>query len=248
MLSLDIARFSVKREAAKGYLGLLWWFADPAINALLYWFLVVVVFRSADDEFVPFVLLGLVIWRWIQQSVTGGSNAIYSNSGLMRTVHIPKLVFVFKEVTVAGYRFVFGFAAIMVIYFLLGYFPTVAYFLLPIQFAATLVMILGLASLLSSLVPFFPDTQQFLPHAFRVLMFVSGVFYSQERLPEKLVPIYRLNPFSGLVDGFRAIMMRGEAPDFPLLIYAASVGLACGLVGFVIHMKYNRLYPRIIAA
>jgi len=168
---------------------MLWWVADPAINAFLHWFLIVVVFQSGQKDFASFAVLGLLIWRWNSGAMSSGSNVIRSNASLMRSFHIPKLVFVLMEIFVQTGRFFFGIFVLLVFYHILGDYINWYCRLIPAQLAVAMMFIFRTTALLSAIVPFFPDLHNMLQDGFRVLMFVSGVFYSADRLPEPLCPL-----------------------------------------------------------
>lgn len=246
LLAYHIAKFNLKKDSVKTYTGVLWWLAEPGLNALIYWFLIVVVFKSGQDDFVPFALLGLVVWRWMQKAIIRGSTALQSNAALMRSIHMPKLTFVLKEVFIETFHFFCGLIVILAVYHLLGYYANLNYIFLPLQFATAFIFVLCWAMLLSAIVPFVPDLPLFFSHLFRILMFVSGVFYSAERLPERFRFIYNLNPLVPLVEGFRSIMMYKQAPPLLTLLCAAGFSMIAGLIGIGLHQKYNRLYPRIL--
>ena len=249
VLAFHLARFSLKKDSLKTYSGAAWWLAEPAMNAAIYWFLIVVVFQARREGFLPFALLGLVVWRWVQQSVIIAGNSIRNNAALMRSIHYPKFMFVLKDVLVQTFHFLFGLVVVIAAYQFLGYPVSWYYLLLPVQLVVVLFVIFGYAMFVSAIVPFVPDLHQLLRHVFRLLLFASGVLYGAEDLPAKFMYhfLYYLNPFVPLVEGFRDLLLFERVPDLYGVFYALGVGLGFAAIGCWLHKKYNRVYPRIVA-
>jgi lipopolysaccharide transport system permease protein len=59
-------------------------------------------------------------------------------------------------------------------------------------------------------------------------MFVSPVIYPLGVVPDAWRPLYLLNPMAGIIQSFRDILLRGQAPD-PLPIVMATVVVALSL-------------------
>ena len=245
-LAYYMALFSLKRQSFGTYLGAIWWFTDPVVNTAVYYFLIVVIFKARGEEFVQFLLVGLFIWRWFQSCTSNCANAIMSNASLTRQVHLPKALFVVKEVM--QQTVMFGFAMVILLSFLyisgVRFDHTMLYF--PLMIAAGLIVISGFGFLFASVVPFFPDLRVLINYGLRIGMFMSGTFFDGSRIPEEFRGIYYANPMAHLIEAFRAVLLFNETPDMLGLLYASTFGAVLGTVGFIILRRNDRVYPRIV--
>ena len=72
------------------------------------------------------------------------------------------------------------------------------------------------------------------------LSFLSGTFYSIERLPEFLQTISKLNPFFYMIDGFRYSFL--ETSDGSIFIGAVYLFILCILLGLLAYLLLKKGY------
>ena len=77
-------------------------------------------------------------------------------------------------------------------------------------------------------------------------MFMSGVFYDITALPERVQLYFRLNPMATLIENYRAVLIHGAWPDWPVLGIIASVSMLGIGAALYLLMRYDRIYPRAV--
>lgn len=87
---------------------------------------------------------------------------------------------------------------------------------------------LTVALVLSALQVRWRDVGVAMPVLVQVWMFVSPVIYPLGVVPESWRPLYLLNPMAGIINSFRDVLLRGQAPDPTPLLFALVV-TACAL-------------------
>ncbi len=92
-LILHKAWADFRADVDKTYLGMAWWVIDPLINTGIYYFVFSVIMKSRVENFVPFLLIGIVFYRWFDAALKAGSKAILSNMAFVRQVAFHKMVF-----------------------------------------------------------------------------------------------------------------------------------------------------------
>ncbi|MBL4567407.1 MAG: ABC transporter permease, partial [Porticoccus sp.] len=80
----------LKAESSRSYLGFFWWILEPALYMVAFYIVFALVFQRGGPGFIPFLLCGLVVWKWFGSVVSGSANVILSSSALIRQVYIPK--------------------------------------------------------------------------------------------------------------------------------------------------------------
>lgn len=233
-----------KHEFAGTFGGILWWFGEPVIYTLIYYFVFAVVFNAHVENFIAFLMLGLVTWRWFSRAITSAATSVARGSPLMRQVDIPKVIFPLESVIVESYKFLVALAVTMAGLMLAGSLAYQTLYTLPLVFIVSFMLLLGTGLVTSAIVPFFPDLKNIIPLFFRGLIFLSGVFYQIEQVPEAYRSYFYLNPLAHLIEAFRDVMLFGQMPDFRALLVIGLLSALICTAGLYIHWRYNRVFAR----
>jgi lipopolysaccharide transport system permease protein len=246
---LELVGFQVyadlRSESERTYVGFLWWVIDPIVSMAVYYLVFKVIFQRGEPGFVAFLFVGLVTWRWMTATVSRGSKSILQGASLMNQVYLPKIIL--PTVSILSDTVKFGIVFMLLLGFLgiTGHAPSEAYLVLPVLLVTEFLLIIALTLLFAAVVPFLPDIQMTLDHVFRLLFFLSGVFYSIARIPEQLQPWMRINPMATLIEGYRAVLLEAQLPQWGPLLAVALVSLAGVLLGAALIARNDRVYPKL---
>jgi lipopolysaccharide transport system permease protein len=234
----------LRAESARTYIGFVWWFIDPIVNMALFYFVFSFLLDRGVEDYVPFLLIGMVTWKWFNSSVVVAANSIRANAGLISQVYIPKPFFPLVVVAETTVKFAIAFGLLLGFLWAYGFDVDVHYAALPLVALVQLGFISAVALLVSSVVPFFPDLNIVLENVLRMLFFLSGVFFPTARLPESIQPWFALNPMLVLIESFRDVLMYGRWPSASALVSVMAASLAVGAAGWWLLARYDRVYPR----
>lgn len=244
-LVFHLAYRELRAESERTYVGFLWWVLEPLASLLVYYVVFGLVLTRDIDNYVTFLFVGLVPWRWLQMSVMHGASSILAAKGLMRQVYLPKVVF--PAVTLVTDTFKFALVFVLVLAFVLaGGFPvTAAYLWLPVLLLAQALLIAAATLAAAAVTPFFPDVRIVLDNVVRLWFFLSGIFYEVSAFPEPVQTWFRLNPMVPILEGYRRVLLDGTPPD-RLLVLAIGVAGAVltALAAQLIHRNDFR-YPKL---
>jgi lipopolysaccharide transport system permease protein len=231
----------LRAERSRSYLGLIWWVLDPAMQMAVWWVLIDVIMHAGGPGYLPSLLIGLTLWQWMKSCMTHGGYAIWSHLGLVRQVRLPPLVFPIVAMLSDTVKFLYIFGVLLVILWVSGYPPNIAYFgLLPL-FVATFLLSAGVGFVISALVPLLPDLRFVIEQVLTVVMYLSGVVFMLSSVPSPLREILALNPIAVIMDAARGILMHGLWPNWIGLGKATLISiLACAVGAYVV----GRLAPR----
>jgi len=237
----------LRAESAKGYIGYLWWVVEPVMYMAAFFVIFGMVFERGGEGFVPFLLSGLVAWKWFSSSVNGSKNAISKkNAGIMSQVYLPKYIFPTITVITNTIKFLVVFSFLLAALWIAGYPPSEVWLALPVLFVVQFVLILGLAWLVSSVVPLLPDIQLILTNIMSLLFFCSGIFFDISKVPGTLGFILKLNPVAVLLESYRRILISAEWPEWGFLGMALGFGLVVLWLGRRILVRNDRIYPKVL--
>lgn len=246
-LILYKAGADLRSEAAKTYIGVLWWVLDPILMMAVFYLVFAVLLQRGTEHFVQFLLIGLVAWRWFQGTVTNGANSISGGGkSLMRQVYLPKIIFPLVVVVTDLFKFLVVLLLLLGFLWVSGFAPGFAYLALPLLLLLQLGLIIGLASLLAALVPFLPDLIIMVRHLLQMLFFLSGIFYSVEMIPAEYQSYFFLNPMAVLIDAYRAILMHAQWPSFIRLFGVLVLVAVVNLLAWWVLRACDRLYPKLV--
>jgi lipopolysaccharide transport system permease protein len=83
---------NLKAESSRDYLGYLWWLIEPVLKMLAYYFVFGMLLSRGTEDYVAFLMTGLIPWLWFAQTVSRSSTSIVSGKALMMQVYIPKII------------------------------------------------------------------------------------------------------------------------------------------------------------
>jgi len=235
---MALATTDLRVRHMNSVLGQLWHLVNPALMITVYYFVFGVVLdaRRGIDHYVTFLVTGVMTFRLAQATITGCASAIPKNLGLIRSIQFPRALVPVSISIQNVLGFLPGFALVVLVGVLEGVPPSWSLALLPAVIAVGAVFSLGLGLVAARLGAGYSDFQQILPHAFRVLLYVSGVLFSVQNsiANETVRTVLSLNPFYGLIELARWCVLDTPLHDTGVVSFAAwtAVGLVGGLKFF----------------
>lgn len=251
-----IAAYSRARLMAmytKARLGQVWQVATPLLNAAVY-FLIFGLLLGTDrgiDNYTAFLVTGVFIFTFTQQSVMAGTRSISDNLGLVRALHFPRACLPIAFTLIQLQQLLVSMVVLVSIVLLTGEAPTWSWFLAVPALLLQSLFNTGLALVMARIGSKITDMTQLMPFIMRTWLYTSGVFYSIERVIKK-VPhavglILDVNPAAVYINLMRfALMDSVDSAALPPHVWAiaAAWALVMGVFGFVYFWKAEESYGR----
>lgn len=230
----------LKSEARKSYLGYMWFVAEPLLSTAVLYIVMTQVSGQRGPAAVMSILLGMVIWQWFEGAVMLGSGSITAKYHIHLQVPLPKYLFPLVDIGSHTIRFFFAYSLIATTCLVFGHGLSWAVFWLPIVILTQLIFTISVGLIVSLLVTLVSDLVVLIQSLFRLLFFVSGIFFTAERVPPALLPWFHANPLAVFIESQRAIILHGRAPDTGLLLQVALVSLGLLAAGAALHKHYDK--------
>ncbi|MBS5932228.1 MAG: ABC transporter permease [Clostridiales bacterium] len=205
-LAYDLAKNDFKTKYAGSYLGIIWAYIQPIVTVLLYWFVFQVGLRSGDVDGFPFVLwllVGLVPWFFISESITSATNSLIEYSYLVKKVVFKINILPFVKIFSALFVHLFFLLFTIVIYWIAGYQPDLYYLQIIYYLVCTIILIAGISYMTSSFILFFRDLGQIINILLQVFMWMTPIMWNYQIISPKLSWIFKLNPMYYIITGYR---------------------------------------------
>lgn len=241
-----ISILKLNEEISRYNLVFLWWFIDPLINTAVLYVIMVPILGLRDDETAIFLLSGLIIWRLTISCLQGATNSIRSNHSLSLKIYIHKAAFVIRDVTSEMLKFMIAILVLLLVLVLLGN-KTFNFGLLAVVILTAMLFCYAVSPWMAMAGALLSDLGRIVGYIFRLLFFVSGIFFPLSKVPLEWQSTFLLNPFALLIYQFREALLRSE-PDILThnLIGLTLFCLIFGAIGYYLLNRYNRILPKLI--
>ena len=183
-------------------MGQLWHLLNPALLVGVYFFIFGVVLdtRRGVENFLGFLIVGIVLFHLTQRVVQDAAVCITRNMGLLRSIQFPRLLLPVATVNGQTFAFLPALGVALLALLATGERPRPRWLLLVVVLVAVYLFNLGAALLVARVGASVRDLQRLLPHLMRLLFYGSGVIFSVEafvtsegwRLAFAVNPVYDL--------------------------------------------------------
>lgn len=176
------------------------------------------------------LLFNIVVFSFFAEATGGAVGSVLSLEGIVRKTQFPRLVIPLAVVLTA--IFTLGLNMIVVLGFMaaFGVYPMWTWLLLPVVLAPLLVLICGLAMLLSALNVRFRDVAIIWTVIATALNYATPVIYPLTIVPETLKHLLMANPLTPIFQQARIWMIEPEAES---VIAAAGGPLPLVVAGLI---------------
>lgn len=236
----------LEEDAYGNYMGYLWWILDPVMSAMVYYVVFQLILHSGRKDYIQFLFIGIVAWKWFSTGVKNGSTSISNQKSLFKKVQLPKIIFPWIEINFLTVKFIFAILFIALIYPFLGFPVTLNHLYLPVLILCQFIFTLGVGTFLASLSPFFPDFNMMISHFLRLAFYPSGIIFSIDRVPEQFRFLMIYNPMARAIEGYREILMHGHRPPGEGMLMLMVFGLLFYGMGTYVISNFEGRYAKLI--
>jgi homopolymeric O-antigen transport system permease protein len=239
----QLVRRELRRKYKGSSLGVLWYLINPLVLLGAYTLMFGAVFKiQSHPDFPIFLMVGLVVWTFFQQSLVAAAESLIDQGALVRKARFPREAIPASSVAVQ--LVTFGALLVLLAPVAIAIRGTLqpALLLLPVLVALLFCFVLGCALIVSVLHAYFRDVAPILTAALLPWFFLTPIFYT----PDSGLSFVKSHPFVGtlldwvnpvapFIDAMRSVLYAGHAPDSGRLVYvvcAAAIALVAGRVVF----------------
>lgn len=247
----SLAKFRLEAENGRNRLGMGWVILKPLLNAAVYGlvFGLLLQTRRGVEDFVPFLVIGVLMFEYFSTCFTTGAKSITSNAALVQSLSFPRMSLPIALVGQRLMQFVPMLLIMMVTASVYGSYPSLTWLLLiPLTILFT-VFNTGLTLITARLTVHFRDLTQLLPFVARFFFYTSGIFFSvRQRFGEDSVvrKIADVQPIHEFLTLGRAILLDGSSYTIPgeYWVYASAWSIVTLLVGILFFWAAEERYGR----
>ncbi len=233
-------------------LGYLWSLIRPLMLFGVLLFVFTQVFKIGSDEvdhYPVFLLLGIVLFTFFQESTTNSVTAVVAQEGVVRKTQFPRLVIPISTVLTGIFNFGLNLVIVFIFVFAFGVDPTWTWLLFPFALALLFVFTGAVSMALSVLYVRFRDVAIIWTVLAQVLFYATPILYPVN-FKENYEHLLMVNPLAVIFEQVRVWIL--AEPQAPTAVEAAGgwLGLLPATAIFVATCVFavwifNREAPRI---
>ena len=229
-------------------LGALWAILQPLALMVLFAivFSIFVQVPSDDIPYPIFVYTALVPWTFFATAVTLGTPSLVNNMTLVTKIYFPREILPFASIGVTLVDFAIAFTVLFVMMFVYRVPLNLTLLWIPILVILQLILTAGVVLFASASNAFYRDIRFLVPLALQLWMFATPIIYPISAVPERIRPLYMLNPMAVIVEGYRQTILKGESPDLAPMAVAFVVASFLLVAGYSYFKRVEIVLPDVI--
>ncbi|WNX84098.1 ABC transporter permease [Agathobaculum sp. NTUH-O15-33] len=243
-------RFLIKQLVARDFktkykrsvLGVFWSFLNPLLTMLVQYVVFSTLFKSDIPNFPAYLLTGIVMFNFFNESTSLGLTAITGNASLITKVYVPKIVYPLTRVLSSMVNFLLSLLPLFVVLLCTGEQLTKAVLLLPFIIVCLLTFCIGVSLLLSTLMVFFRDMQFLWSVLTMIWMYATPIFYPETIIPQRFMMLYKMNPLYHIIRFTRITLIDGVSPEPKAYLLCMIMALIPFLIGLFIFRKQQNKF------
>jgi len=216
-LLLDLIWKDLRVRYRYAFMGFFWALLEPLLMTLILTFVFSKVFTAGVERYgvttgtgyAAFILVGLIPWQFLAQSLTMGTRALVDNGNLIQKVYFPREVVPLAVIGNGLVNFLIGYGLTLTLFTVLVQAPGVGAVYLLAVFVIQIALMVGLTLILSCANVFFRDVSYMVDAAILFGFYATPVFYPPEMVAAEmpqLYGLYMLNPMAALLTSYRDLL------------------------------------------
>ena len=252
----ELLLFLVWRDLKVRYkqtaLGVAWVVLQPVVSMVVFTILFGGLLRvpSGNVSYPIFAYAALLPWNYFASSLQRSSTSLVSSSHLITKIYFPRMIIPMTGVLAGLVDFGIAFLVLIGLMVYYGVAMTPAMLLLPAFLLLAMVTALGFGLWLSALNVRYRDVNYLVPFLVQVWMYLTPVIYGSTLIPERFRFFISLNPMTGVVEGFRWVLLGSRLADAqppgPLFALSIAIALVVLVSGAVFFRRTERTFADII--
>jgi len=242
----------IKRDFSSRYLssyiGLPWAFIQPAIYVFVIWFAFTFGLKAGQAAngipFAPWLLLAIIPWMFISQTMIVSSASISEYSYLIKKTSFPvSMIPIIKIFSGMIVHVILLSCILLIIVFFYGIAPSLYWLQIVYYLFALTILLSGISWFVSSVNVFIKDIAHIVNIAVTMLFWATPIIWPYSKLQGSYRYVALLNPFFYITEGYRYTFIENrwffEFPEMNIFFWTFTIIMF--LIGA---MTFKNLKPR----
>jgi len=260
VLHAKLLKTMVKRELDARYHGSIFGKAWPLLTyvsqLIIYTFIFSAVLKIRVNlpgmpenklTFALWLFAGLVPWIAFANGQTQAASSVTSRPNLTKKVVFPLPLLPLISIVSVFIESMFGLVPLLILAAFSQKQVHATIVLLPIVWAAQLLLTAGIAYAVASLSVFIRDIPQAMGIVFNLWFYLTPIVYPITIVPQRFrLWMFVLNPFTAIVEGYRETILTGQIVHWRELLLAMLIGAICLIIGLSLFRRLQHAFADVL--
>ena len=238
-LILSFAILDLKLRYRNSFLGFLWSVVEPMLILSVLYFVFTNLFKTEIENFVLYLLLGLVIWFFFNRSTSMSLTSLIGRKNILTKIYFPREILVISSCLTAFFMTVFEIGIFFLFMIPVQFVPTITLVWFPLLVLFGFVFVLGISFILSVLNARLNDVQHIWTVVLQAGFFLMPIFYKIDIFPLEIQKILSAFPMVAFLETSRQVILYNENPNSEMLMYLIGISSLVLVIGYAIFRKYE---------
>lgn len=243
----ELLKTSIKKEIRGKYkasvLGVLWSFINPLLQVLVYAIVFPYLLRATSDNYIVYLVTGIIPWTFFQTVLSNCVSCIKSNSAIIKKVYFPRIILPIS--TMCSGLINFFISCIIILIFSVIWRTGISWHIIFVPLIAIIegIFVLGLGLILCSIAAYFQDLEYIVTFLTQLLFYGTPIVYELSQFGGSgslLVRLVSLNPLTTIMNSYRDVFLYHVTPNMMALGVVALISLAILVIGYFVFTKLEK--------
>lgn len=240
----ELFKSNIKKEIRGKYkgsfLGILWSFINPLLQVFVYSIVFSYVMRTQIDNYLVYVVCGIIPWTFFTTGVNQGMVTVRSNASIIKKVYFPREILPISVVASGLVNFLIS--CIIILIFTIGSGLGINWMIILVPVIALLqtLFTLGIVLICSAVNVYIKDLEYIVQFILNMAFYATPILYDISIFPTSLRWVLSLNPLAHIVNAYRDIFMYHQLISLNSWIYMIIISVLFLVIGFAIFNKLQK--------
>ncbi len=218
----ELLKSNIKKEIRGKYkgsfLGVLWSFVNPLLTVLVYAIVFPFILKSTQDNYVTFLIIGILPWNYFVTSINQGTTTVLLNGGIIKKVYFPREIL---PISIIGSNLVnFLISCFIIFLFLMFSGIGLSWYILflPLIILTQTILQMGIVFITSAVNVYIRDAEYIINFILNLLFYATPILYSSSLFPPRFAWLLNLNPMTVIINSYRDILYYQNLPRLKSLL------------------------------
>jgi len=242
----EFLKTSIKKEFRgkykKSFLGVLWSFLNPLFQLLVYALVFPFILKNGIENYTMFLFVALMPWTFFNSTLLQSAASIVVNGGIIKKVYFPREILPISTTTSNLLNFLITGIIVIIALLISGIGIGPSIIVLPIIIIIQYILQLGMAFILSAITVYIRDVEYLMNVIMMLMFYLSPIVYSPDMIPDKFLPLFKLNPMFHIISYYREILYYKQIPNIGGIILLFVISIVILIVGYSIFRKLEKRF------
>ena len=149
------------------------------------------------------MIVGMLVWFFISPCITGGVNSIHVKAGVITKMKFPVSILPTTVVMKELFNHLFMLVIVYIVLLIRGMRPSIYNLQIVYYMVCAIIFSISIGMVTSVLNMITRDVKKMVSASIRILMYLTPILWTMDKLPESMQKIMMCNPIFYIVEGYR---------------------------------------------